>query len=122
MKKLIYCLLVLSYTVLSRGRDTDAWPSGKVFLDSFQLTWAKFEKACLAGDSKCIESFCDQRILELLLNDSLKSRLGDGWKADKVSLKRKVVMVPYGKYKAATLVIFELTEGGKLELQTMWWV
>ncbi len=117
MKGVLIGLMVMIGAVALRGA-----PDRDAYVESFERSWAAFEKACVAGDVKSIEAQCGRRLIGTLEGSSLSIRLGEQWRAEGVSLKRKVIIVPHRPHEAAAFVILEVTEQGEKKLQVMSWV
>ena len=97
-------------------------PSTEKASDSFNLAWSAFESACRNGDAAALTKYCAPRIVAWLEGKSLGEFLGAGWKAESVTIKRRVILVPHEKYPAAAFVVVEIAEAGRSKLQAMWWV
>ena len=90
--------------------------------ESFQGAWSQFEAACLNGDAKALTSLCDERIVRWLSRAQLGTFLGDGWKADSLLIKRRLIFHAHEERLATAFVFVEVSEFGTSTLQAMVWV
>lgn len=118
MIRKLFCITIL----FSVARATNPPSEDLAFSESFSIAWSIFDSACKNGDAPTLLKCSDERINKWLDGEPLAKFLGDGWKADSVTIKRKTLIVPHGRYSAGAFLIVEVSEFGKPTLHAMWWV